>query len=88
MGPLPLPFTDATPYSLPRPPLQANVPERGAAAGPYASTASTARLLWAEGGVGALYSGVVPRGVRLTGAVFLLSTVRERVLGLLGASSD
>ncbi|KAF0717287.1 Aste57867_2384 [Aphanomyces stellatus] len=41
------------------------------------SVGAEARQLWAQGGLRALYKGTVPRGLRLIGAVFILSETKR-----------
>ncbi|DAZ97971.1 TPA: hypothetical protein N0F65_005129 [Lagenidium giganteum] len=41
------------------------------------SSLSVARTLWQQGGLQAFYRGVVPRGARLVGAVFILGQARN-----------
>jgi solute carrier family 25 citrate transporter 1/solute carrier family 25 2-oxodicarboxylate transporter 21 len=58
--------------------MQGNALDRGSSAS-ASTTISEARRLWTQGGLRALYKGTLPRGLRLIGAVFILSE-SKRVL--------
>lgn len=56
----------------------------GGPEGQYATARSTAAAISAEGGgVSALWAGLLPRGVRIVGAVIILSTVRGQAVALI-----
>ncbi len=45
----------------------------------YATTWSTARSMYASGGLGLLWAGSVPRMVRIVGATFILNYTRTKM---------
>jgi hypothetical protein len=56
----------------------------GDAGGKYASARATAAAIAdAGGGVSALWAGLVPRGVRIVGAVMILQAVRGHLVSLI-----
>ena len=45
----------------------------------YKGPIAAIRALWAEGGIRPFYAGLVPRGLRMTMAVFILTVAGQRL---------